>query len=104
MEIQTYKSKGKPNAELLAIKKEELFLLETQGKIDHIGLFYGDETVISKLAYVPLTVSKKKAKMPVMENSRRPLSCFGILSKDNKLFSKTTIGSINAVFIVDFFE
>ncbi len=55
-----------------------------------------------------LTVSKKKVKallsMPVMENSRRSLNCFGILSRDNKLFSKTTIGSINAVFIVDFFE
>ncbi len=89
---------------MLAIKKEELILLEFQSEIDHIDLFYGDETGISELAYVPYGWQERGENLAISASHGKQINCFGILSRDNKLFSKTTIGSINADFIVDFFE
>lgn len=79
-------------------------LLEHQSELGHIDLFYGDETGISELAYVPYGWQIKGENLAISANHGQQINCFGILSRDNTLFSKTTIDSINADFIVDFFE
>jgi transposase len=89
---------------LLAIKKEQLAVLENQNEIGNIDLFYGDETGISELAYVPYGWQEKGENLAICANHGKQINCFGILSRNNKLFSKTTTESINADFIVDFFE
>jgi hypothetical protein len=66
-------------------------------------LFYGDETGISELAYVPYGWQKRGENLAISASHGKQINCFGILSRDNKLFSKTTIGSINADFISDRF-
>lgn len=89
---------------MLAIKKEQLALLENQSELGHINLFYGDETGLSELAYVPYGWQIKGENFAISANHGQQINCFGILSRDNTLFAKTTIESINADFIVDFFE
>jgi transposase len=89
---------------LLAIKKEQLALLETQSELGQIDLFYGDETGISELAYVPYGWQLKEENLAICANHGSQINCFGILSRDNTFFSKTTTSTINADFIVDFFE
>lgn len=89
---------------MLAIKKEQLTLLENQSELGHIDLFYGDETGISELAYVPYGWQLKDEKLAISANHGKQINCFGILSRDNTFFSKMTTDSINADFIVDFFE
>lgn len=89
---------------MLAIKKEQLSLLENQSELGHIDLFYGDETGISELAYVPYGWQEKNEKLAISATHGEQINCFGILSRSNILFSKTTTGSINADFIVEFFD
>lgn len=78
--------------------------MEHQSEMGHIDLFYGDETGVSELAYVPYGWQGKDEDLAIEANRGKQLNCFGILSRDNYLFSKTTTGSINADFIVAFFE
>ena len=101
--------KGQPDAELLSIKKEQLKLLEQQCESGHIDpqrrpLFYGDETGISELGYVPYGWQAKDENISIRANRGQQINCFGILSRTNTLFYKTNIKSINADFIVDFME
>lgn len=89
---------------MLAIKKEQLALLESQSELGHIDLFYGDETGVSETAYVPYGWQEKGESLSIKASRGRQLNCFGILSRSNAFFSKVTTGSINADFIVNFFE
>ncbi len=91
------------------MKKEQLALLENQSEsghseLGHVDLFYGDETGISELAYVPYGWQSKHENLATSANHGQQINCFGILSWDNTFFSKTTAGSIDTDFIVDFFE
>lgn len=70
----------------------------------HIDLFYGDETGISELAYVPYGWQLKGENLAISANHGQQINCFGLLSRENTLCSKLTTTSINADFIVDFFE
>ena len=79
-------------------------LLENQSELGHIDLFYGDETGINELAYVPYGWQRKDENVAISANHGQQINCFGILSRDNRFFSKTTTGSVTADFIVDFFE
>lgn len=46
----------------------------------------------------------KGENIAISANHGSQINCFGILSRENILFSKTTIKTINADFIVEFFE
>lgn len=46
----------------------------------------------------------KGENIAISANHGGQINCFGILSRENVLFSKTTIKTINADFIVEFFE
>jgi transposase len=89
---------------LLDIKKEQIALLETQSALGNIDLFYGDETGISELAYVPYGWQAKDENLAIRATHCQQINCFGILSRTNTLFSKITTKSINADFIVEFFD
>lgn len=89
---------------MLAIKKEQIALLERQSELGNIDLFYGDETGVSELAYVPYGWQAKDEKLSIRATHGQQINCFGILSRANTLFSKITTKSINADFIVDFFD
>lgn len=89
---------------MLAIKKGQLSLLENQSELGNIDLFYGDETGISELGYVPYGWQAKDENLAISANHGQQINCFGILSRDNTFFFKTTTDSINADFIVAFFD
>jgi transposase len=89
---------------LFAIKKEQLSLLESQNELGQIDLFYGDQTGISELAYVPYGWQLKGENLAISASHGQQINCFGILARDNTLFSKTTTSTINADFIVEFFD
>lgn len=89
---------------MLSIKKEQLRLLEQQSQLGNVDLFYGDETGINELAYVPYGWQAKDESISISANRGQQINCFGILSRTNTLFSKITTKSINADFIVDFIE
>jgi transposase len=89
---------------LLAVKKEQIALLEKQSGLGNIDLFYGDETGVSELAYVPYGWQSKYENLAIDAQRGKQINCFGILSRDNRLFSKTTINTVSADFIIDFFE
>lgn len=56
------------------------------------------------MAYVPYGWQSKKENLAIAANHGQQINCFGLLSQKNQFFSKITINSINADFIVDFFE
>lgn len=96
--------RGRPNPELYQIKKEALGLLEKQSQNGHIDLFYGDESQVSEQGYVPYgwQFANEQVAIPVAKG--RSLNCLGLLSRDNNLIFKTTQETINADFVLSFFE
>jgi transposase len=88
----------------MTIKKEQIALLEARSKCGGIELFYGDETGVGEVGYVPYGWPLKGENLAIMTQRGKQLNCFGILSKTNKLWFKTTDQGINSDFIVDFFE
>lgn len=70
-------------------------LLEQQSELGHIDLFYGDETGVSELAYVPYAWQQKGENLAIPAHHGKQLNCFGILSRDNEFFSKTSTKTIN---------
>jgi transposase len=89
---------------LVRTKKEQLALLEQQSQLGHIDLFYVDETGVSKLAYVPYGWQQKGENIVIPAHHGKQLNCFGILSRNNEFFSKTTTKAIDVAFIVEFFD
>lgn len=89
---------------MVSIKKEQLALLEQQSQLGQLDLFYGDETGVSELAYVPYGWQQKGENIAIPAQHGKQLNCFGILSRNNDFFSKTTTKAIDAAFIVEFFE
>lgn len=67
-------------------------------------MFYGDETGVNELAYVPYGWQSKHENLSIKACHGQQINCFGILTRTNTLFSKITTKSINTDFIVDFFE
>ncbi|GAB3508416.1 hypothetical protein [Emticicia fontis] len=65
--------KGQPDAELLSIKKGQLKLLEQQSQLSNIELFYGDETGISELGYVPYGWQAKDENISIRANRGQQL-------------------------------
>lgn len=78
--------------------------MEQESESGHIDLFYGDETGVSELAYVPYGWQQKGENLAIPAHHGKQLNCFGILSRNNEFFSKTTTKTINSDFILDFFE
>lgn len=56
------------------------------------------------MAYVPYGWQSKNENLAIAANHGQQINCFGLVSRKNEFFSKVTINSINADFMVDFFE
>lgn len=96
--------KYQPDESLLAIKKEQLALLEAQSKNGNIALYYGDESSVSESAYVPYAWQFEDEKVAIAATHGQRINCFGLISRANDFIFKTTTKSIDANFIVDFFD
>lgn len=94
----------KPDPELYAIKKEALYLLETQSAQGHFDLYYGDASKVSELGYVPYGWQFADEQVAIQVATGRWISCFGILSRNNDFFFRTTRKNISADFVLAFFE
>jgi transposase len=89
---------------LLKVKKEQLSLLEQQAQQGTIDLFYGDESGVSEVAYVPYGWQFKEEKVGMAATHGKQLNCFGLLSRSNQFLFKTTTKAINTDFVIDFLE
>lgn len=89
---------------MLKVKKEQLSLLEQQAQQGTVDLFYGDESGVSELAYVPYGWQFKEENVGIEATHGNQLNCFGLLSRSNQFLFKTTTKAINTDFVIDFFE
>lgn len=78
--------------------------MEARSECGGIELFYGDETGVGEVGYVPYGWQSKGENIAIKAQRGRQLNCFGILSRTNKLLFKITEQRIDADFIIDFFE
>jgi hypothetical protein len=91
--------KHKPNADVSAFKREYLGELERlweQGKID---LFYGDESRVCLQPCVPYAWQFRDEQVGMPSAQGVGMSCFALLSRDNRCFSAVTQASIDATWI-----
>ncbi len=79
-------------------------LLEEQSRQGSIDLFYGDETGINELGYVPYAWQFKDEKLGVPAARGKQINCFGLVTRSSQFAFQTSYGNVNADFIVDFFE
>lgn len=79
-------------------------MLENQSELGNINLFYGDETGVNELAYVPYGWQAKDENVSISASHGQQINCFGILSRKNEFFSKTSLQTINADFILEFID
>jgi len=82
--------------ELAKVRIEALSLLEQQSAQGYIDLFYGNETAVSELGYVPYgwQFADEDVYIP-----SRPEECrhyFGLLSRNNQFFYKGFTRSITS--------
>lgn len=96
--------KGSPDPELQTIKQQQLALLEQQSEHGTIDLYYGDESGVSELGYVPYGWQFKDEKVHIKAAHGQQLNCFGLMTRNNDLIFKTTTKSINTNFIVEFLD
>lgn len=79
-------------------------LLEEQSRRGSIDLFYGDETGVNEMGYVPYAWQFKDEKLGVPSARGKQINCFGMVSRSSQLVFQTSHSNINAGFIIDFFE
>jgi hypothetical protein len=91
--------KHKPNADVYAFKREYLGDLERLSEQGRIDLFYGDESRVCLQPCVPYAwqFRDEQAGMPSAQGVG--MSCFALLSRDNRCFSAVTQASIDAAWI-----
>lgn len=83
---------------------EQLRLLESRCELDEIELYYGDESQVSEEGYVPYGWQFRDEKVSVASAKATHINCFGLLTRDNKLFYGTTTENINSDFVVEQLE
>lgn len=70
----------------------------------HIDVFYGDETRISEVGYVPYGWQFKDEDIFIPAQRGKGLNCFGLMSKDMQFHYAITEKSINTDFIVEYLD
>lgn len=79
-------------------------MLEEQSRQGSIDLFYGDETGINELGYVPYAWQFKDEKLGIPAARGKQINCFGLVTRSSQFAFQTSYGNVNANFIVDLFE
>ena len=92
--------KGEPDAQMYAVRKESLLLLEKSSEKGEIDLYYGDESRVCEEGYVPYGWQFKDEKVAVRVAKGKTLNCFGLLSRQNDLIFNTTEKNIDADYIL----
>lgn len=96
--------KGKPDPDEYAFKVKSLARLERLSEQGHLDLFYGDESGVS---LVPCVCSGWQFKDEVVfapSVKGGGVNCFGLLSRDNRLFFRTTEQTIDAALVCDYLD
>lgn len=73
---------------LYAVRKETLALLEAQSQRGVIDLYYGDESQVSEVGYVPWQFADET--VHVAAGRGRSRNYFGLLSRSNEFIYKTS--------------
>lgn len=76
-------------------------LLEEQSRKGRIDLFYGDETTISQQGFVPYGWQGPKESVAIEVTRGRSLHCFGLLSRTNHFYSRTTEDNLSAQWVLE---
>lgn len=83
---------------------ETLALLEQQAENQGINLYYADESGVSEQGYCPYGWQFNDEIVSIPATHGQQINCFGLLSRKNELFFKTTTASINSEFLITFFD
>lgn len=86
------------------MRVEALAILEQQAENQLINLYYADESGISEQGYCPYGWQFKDEIVSIPATHGQKINCFGLLSRENELFFKTTTASINSEFLITFFD
>ena len=92
--------KGKPDPDLYQIRKETLSLLERQSERGLIDLFYGDESQVSEVGYVPYGWQFGDEVVQIHAQRGRSMNYFGLISRSNELLYQATESTITSDFVL----
>jgi transposase len=82
-------------------KLTELEQLSVKGEID---LFYGDESHVCSEGYVPYGWQFPDEEVCILSEKAHRINCFGLINRQSKCYWSTTEKSIDAQFILEYFE
>lgn len=78
--------------------------MEEQSRQGHITLYYGDETGVNELGYVPYAWQFKDETLGIASARGKQINCLGLVSRTNEFVFQTSYGNINAQFVLEFME
>lgn len=103
--------KGKPLSRPREIDPNEyqfkvasLARLERLAEQGHIDLFYGDESGVSLMPCVPYGWQFKDERVFAPSTQGKAVNCFALLSRDNRLFFRTTEQTVDAALVCDYLD
>lgn len=85
-------------------KVERLKELEKLSEKGEIDIFYGDESHVCSEGYVPYGWQFLDEQVCILSEKAHRINCFGLINRQSKCFWSTTEQSINAQFILEYFE
>ena len=75
--------------------------MEEQSQRGRIDLYYGDESQVSEVGYVPYGWQFADESVHVAVSKGRSMNYFGLLSRSNELFYKATEATITSAFVLE---
>ncbi len=70
----------------------------------HIDLFYGDESGVSLIPCVPYGWQFRDEVVFAPSAKGKGVNCFALLSRDNRLFFRTTEATVDAALVCDYLD
>jgi transposase len=98
------RAKGEEDPEVAGLKREILSELERLPEARQIDLYYGDEAAVSMEPCVPYGWQFRDEQVSMPGEPGEGVSCFALLTRDNRALMETTRESITAHFIFEQFE
>ena len=75
--------------------------MEEQSQCGLIDLYYGDESQVSEVGYVPYGWQFADEEVAVVASKGRSMNYFGLLSRSNELFYQATEATITSSFVLE---
>jgi transposase len=95
------KPRGRPDPELYEVRKETLALLEQQSQRGLIDLYYGDESQVSEVGYVPYGWQFADEQVHIAAGRGRSRNYFGLLSRSNEFVYRSSEATITSRFVLE---